>query len=197
MTDKISLRVVTPDDAAALLAIYAPYVRTTAVTFEYEVPSEAEFRARIRGIQERYPYLAAVADGEIAGYAYAGPFQARAAYGWAAETTVYVARERRRRGVGSRLYAGLEACLAAQGVLNLNACIACPAREDEYLTGDSVAFHQRQGYRMVGRFHDCGYKFRRWYDMVWMEKLIGEHRERQNAVKPFEAVRGDCAAFLL
>lgn len=64
----------------------------------------------------------------------------------------------------------------AQHILNLNACIACCDVEDEYLTNDSVAFHSRLGYTMVGKFHQCGYKFGRWYDMVWMEKRIGEHR---------------------
>ena len=61
----------------------------------------------------------------------------------------------------------------------MNACIAYPAQEDEYLTRNSVEFHAHLGYRMVGQFHQCGYKFHRWYDMVWMEKLIGEHTADQ------------------
>ena len=62
-----------------------------------------------------------------------------------------------------------------QGFLNMNACIAYAPKEDEYLTNNSVEFHAHLGYRMVGQFYQCGYKFGRWYDMVWMEKLIGEH----------------------
>ena len=185
---EVKIRQAKPEDAEALLAIYAPYVRDTAITFEYEAPSLEEFRARIRRVQERYPYLAAEADGVLVGYAYAGPFHARAAYDWAMETSIYVDRSKKRAGVGGRLYHALEESLKAQGILNLNACIAYPEREDEHLTRDSVAFHEKLGYRMVGRFHDCGYKFGRWYDMVWMEKLLGSHPADPAPVRPFPSV---------
>lgn len=122
------------------------------------------------------------------GYAYAGPFKERAAYDWAVETTVYVREEAKRQGVGRTLYAALERCLAAQGVLNLNACVACPEREDEYLTRDSVDFHRRMGYRLAGEFRQCGCKFGRWYNMVWMEKHIGLHPADPPPVKPFSEV---------
>ena len=75
--------------------------------------------------------------------------------------------------------------LYRQGILNVNACIAYPQTEDEYLTRDSVKFHEKLGYRMVGTFHQCGYKFGRWYDMVWMEKFIGEHSKNQPDIIPF------------
>jgi len=188
----VTIRIAREEDAEQLLEIYAPYVRNTAITFEYEVPDAAEFRSRIRRVLERYPYLAAEADGKIVGYAYVSPFSERAAYAWSVETSIYVDREKKRMGIGGRLYAALEECLRAQGILNLNACISYPEREDEYLTRDSVAFHERLGYRMVGQFHDCGYKFDRWYHMVWMEKQIGPHLEHQPPVKPFPEVRGTC-----
>ncbi len=192
----VTLRLARPDDAAALRAIYAPYVRDTAITFEYDVPDVAEFRARIQATTRRYPYLVAVCDGRPVGYAYAGQFHARAAYDWAVETSIYVARDARRHGVGRALYDGLEASLHEMGVLNLNACIAYPPAEDEHLTRDSVRFHEHLGYAMVGRFHACGYKFDRWYDMVWMEKMIGEHTSHQPPVTPFpqacDAIRAHC-----
>ena len=177
-----------PADAAGLLAIYAPYVEHTAVTFEYEVPTLAEFTGRMERALETFPYLKAVENGRILGYAYAGPFHPRAAYAWAVETTVYLDPAARRRGVGRQLYTVLERALAAQNVLNLNACIAYPAREDEYLTLDSVLFHQKMGYPMAGRFHECGRKFGRWYDMVWMEKMLGPHKPDQPDVVPFPQV---------
>ena len=185
---ELRIRPAKPEDARALLAIYAPYVRDTAITFEYEVPSAEEFRERICRVQTRYPYLVAEADGAVVGYAYAGAFHARAAYDWAVETSIYVDRGKKRAGVGSRLYCALEECLKAQGILNLNACIAYPEREDEHLTRDSVAFHEKLGYRMVGQFHSCGYKFGRWYHMVWMEKLLGDHPDSPPRVKPFPEV---------
>ena len=124
------------------------------------------------------------------GYAYAGPFKERAAYDWAVESTVYVRRDCRRSGMGRLLYGELERALREQNILNVNACIACVDGADPYLANDSVYFHERMGYRLVGRFVKCGYKFNRWYDMVWMEKHIGVHRENQPAVRPFGEVRG-------
>lgn len=181
------IRVAVPEDAAALLRIYAPYVERTAITFEYDAPSEEEFAGRIEKTLKRYPYLVAEEDGAALGYACAGAFNERAAYDWAAETTVYIAEDAKRRGLGRRLYQALEQALSAQNILNLNACIACPPREDPYLTRDSVEFHRSLGYRLVGTFTQCGYKFGRWYDMAWMEKHIGAHTSPQPAVRPFDA----------
>lgn len=186
--DNITVRLAAPEDAAALLAIYAPYVEKTAITFEYGVPSPQAFAGRIARTLERYPYLIAEADGRPAGYAYAGPFQERAAYGWAAETSVYVRRDAKRQGVGGALYRVLERCLAAQGILNLNACIACPAGEDPYLDQNSIDFHRHMGYRPVGEFRQCGCKFGRWYNMVWMEKHIGPHPADPPPAEGFPAV---------
>ena len=181
---------VTEQDAAELLEIYAPYVERTAISFEYEVPSLEDFRGRIRSISARYPYIKAAAeDGTILGYAYAGVFKPRAAYDWAVETTVYVREDQKNSGVGKALYMALEQILAEQNILNLNACIGYPEVEDEYLTKNSVQFHEHMGYRFVGEFYKCGYKFGRWYNMVWMEKHIGEHLDDQPAIKKFDDVR--------
>ena len=182
---EVRIRTATKADAPALLNIYAPYVEQTAITFEYEVPSVEEFAGRIEHILEKYPYLVAEAEGEIVGYAYAGTFKARAAYDWSVETTIYVNQKKKRMGIGGKLYAALEEALRAQHILNLNACIGYPQNEDEYLTKDSEKFHQKLGYRLVGTFHDSGYKFGRWYDMIWMEKMLGEHTESPASVIPF------------
>ena len=181
----ITIRTAVQQDAKVLLEIYAPYVKKTAITFEYDVPSVEEFARRISKVLQKYPYLVAEVNGEPVGYAYAGTFKERAAYDWAVETTVYVREDMKKSGIGRALYTALEEALAVQGILNLNACIAFPENEDEYLTRDSVMFHERMGFREVGRFHKCGCKFGRWYDMVWMEKLIGEHVENPPAVRSF------------
>lgn len=183
MENEIRIRTVLPTDAEAVLAIYAPYVENTAISFEWEVPTVEEFRERMWNILQKYPYLVAERDGEIVGYAYAGPFKGRAAYDWAVETTIYVRGDQKHTGVGKRLYAALENALKGQHILNLYACIAYPETEDEYLTKNSVQFHEHLGYRMVGEFYRCGYKFGRWYNMVWMEKMIGEHTDRPLPVK--------------
>ena len=166
-----TIRVAIEADAEEILAIYAKYIEQTAITFEYVVPSIEEFRGRIRHTLERFPYLIAEKDGKIAGYAYVSPFKERAAYDWSVETSIYVDMEQKRGGIGRRLYEELENILKQQGILNVNACI------------------EKLGYTMVGTFHQCGYKFHRWYDMVWMEKFIGEHRENQPDIIPFPKLK--------
>ena len=162
-------------DVEALLDIYSYYVEETAITFEYDVPAPDEFKERMRKILKRYPYLLAEQKGRIMGYAYAGPFVGRAAYQWSCEVSIYIEKDARGRGLGGALYHALEKELQKMGILNLYACIAYPAAEDEYLTRNSQQFHSHLGYVTAGRFHKCGYKFGRWYDMIWMEKMIGDH----------------------
>ena len=170
--DKITIRPATLDDAPALLAIYAPYVEQTAISFEYDVPSLDEFRRRMTVFSARYPYLVAEENGHIVGYCYAHAFHERAAFQWCVETTIYVERSQRHKGIGYLLHEALEQALRQQGILNMNASIAYIEQEDEYLTHDSIRFHERLGYHLVAHFHRCGKKFGRWYDMVWMEKLL-------------------------
>ena len=190
LTDsKIKIRVATVKDAKALLDIYAYYVKHTAITFEYDVPTVEEFEKRIERVLEKYPYLVAILEDEIVGYAYASAFHERPACGWAVETSIYVDKDKKGLGIGKKLYEVLEEILKLQNVLNLEASIAYNEIEDEYLTKDSVKFHEKLGYCMVGRFVQCGYKFNRWYDLVWMEKHIGEHTNKQETIKSFSEVR--------
>lgn len=178
------IRPATPADAEALLRIYAYYVRSTAISFEYEVPSLEDFRKRItRTLERHYPYLCILQSGKIAGYAYAGPFLEREAYSWSAEVTIYLAWNARNRGLGRMLYETLERELKAMGICNLYACVGVPPVEDEYLTRNSMDFHLHLGYQVAGTFRRCGYKFERWYDMVWMEKIIGQHEASPRPVR--------------
>ena len=175
MTTDYSIRTATPDDAKELVAIYDYYVKETAITFEYETPSVEEFRGRIEKVLRKYPYIVIERGKEILGYAYASTFKDRDAYNRSVELSIYIQKDVRRAGLGRMLYDELERRLKAQGILNLYACIGYPDEEDEHLTLDSVKFHDKLGYSMIGKFNKCGYKFGTWYSMVWMEKLIGEH----------------------
>ena len=166
------IRSASVEDAQRLLEIYSYYVENTAISFEYETPSLEEFRGRISQTLEKYPYLVAEEDGLIQGYSYAGVFKGRAAYDHCCEVTIYLDRDARGKRYGRALYEALEDALKKQGILNLYACIGDPIVEDEYLTRDSEKFHQHMGYTKVGEFHKCGYKFGRWYNMIWMEKFI-------------------------
>ena len=185
---KLVIRVATKDDAAELLAIYRPYVETTAVTFEYEVPTVEEFARRIESTTAKFPYLVAEFGGQIIGYTYASPFRVRAAYAWSVETSIYVRRDMKQRGVGRQLYERLEILLARQNVTNMYACIASLHGDDPYLTRDSIEFHSHMGYRMVGEFKKCAYKFGRWYSVAMMEKVVGAHNMPQDEVIPFPAL---------
>ncbi len=187
--DRTTIRIATPADAERLLQIYAPYVTDTAISFEYTVPSVTEFRTRINNTLQKYPYLVAEHNGQIVGYTYAGPFIARAAYGWNVETTIYLQKDKKKAGIGRALYEALEKALTLQNILTANACIGYPETEDAYLTLNSIQFHEHLGYRMVGVFHQCGYKFGRWYHMAWMEKHLGEHTGGPDAVIPFPKIQ--------
>lgn len=193
---KIRIRPAKPEDAEKLLAIYAPYVEQTAITFEYEVPTVEEFRERIHNTLKKYPYLVAEQGEEPVGYAYVGPFHDRPAYDWAVETSIYVDQNKKRMGIGKKLHEALEEELRNRGFLNMNACIAYPAQEDEYLTRNSLGFHTHLGFRPVGSFTRCGYKFGRWYNMVWLEKLMGEHPASPAPVRPFPEIREKVEQFL-
>lgn len=175
MNTSVTIRMATKEDAKEILEIYAPYVKDTAITFEYDVPTVEEFGDRINNTLKKYPYIVAIDSNQIIGYAYVSSFKGRAAYDWAVETTVYVRQNCQGKGVGKKLYLALEEILKRQNILNMNACIAYTSIEDINLTNDSKYFHEHLGYNKVAHFSKCGYKFKKWYDMIWMEKIIGEH----------------------
>ena len=178
----VNIRNASIADVRRILAIYDFYVKNTAITFEYDTPSLDEFKERMKKTMLRYPYLVIEEDGVIQGYAYAGAFVGRAAYDWSCELTVYLDHTRQKCGMGRKIYEALEDALRKMGVLNLYACIGYPEEDDEYLTKNSADFHAHLGFTKVGEFHKCGYKFGRWYHMIWMEKTIGEHKNRQRPI---------------
>lgn len=167
----IDIRSARTEDAADLVAIYAPYVEKTAITFETEVPTVEAFASRIEKTLEKFPYLVAVEEGKVVGYAYASTYYARAAYDWTVELSVYVSREARGKGIGSLLYDALEEELTERGFKNFLACIALP-------NPASLALHEKRGYEQVAHFKKVGYKFGTWHDIVWLQKsLVGEMDE--------------------
>lgn len=183
--DTITVRNAVPEDAPRILEIYSYYVKHTAITFEYAVPTLEEFQVRMKNTMKKYPYLVIEQNSQVQGYAYAGSFVGRAAYDWSCELSIYLDRNARNRGLGRRIYDALADRLKKMGILNLYACIGYPQTEDEYLNKNSQQFHAHLGFQTVGLFHNCGYKFGRWYDMIWMEKIIGEHKADQPPVQFF------------
>lgn len=162
----MTIRPVTQNDAAAIAAIYAPYVADTAITFEIDVPTVADFTQRIATITSTHPFLVAEdSDGTVVGYAYASPYKGRAAYDWTVEVSIYIDQTVRSQGIGSALYDALEDQLTQAGIVNFLACIALP-------NDPSIAFHTKRGYEEVGHFKGVGYKFDRWHDIVWLQKRV-------------------------
>ena len=155
-------------DAAAIRAIYAPVVAETAISFEAVVPSVAEMAERIARTLEGYPYLVAQCagrEGQVLGYAYAGPHRARAAYRHSVDVTAYVAEAARGRGVGKALYGALLAALAEQGFHAAFAGIALP-------NDASLALHRSVGFEEVGVYREVGFKLGRWHDVSWWQRLL-------------------------
>ena len=159
------IRMAAETDADQMLAIYAPVVRETTISFEYEPPSLSEFRGRVRTTLERMPWLVCDNGGEIAGYAYASPFRTRAGYRWTCELTVYVHPGYHRCGIGRALYTSLFQCLALQGYCVAVAMITIP-------NPTSIALHDSMGMRRIGTYEKVGYKHGRWLDDgVWQVEL--------------------------
>ncbi len=188
-SDIIEIRDAALTDAEAILKIYDYYVKNTAITFEYTTPSLEELKKRMENTIRKFPYLVILKNSVIKGYAYAGAFVKRAAYDWSCETTVYLDPNCLKCGMGRILYEALEKALKDMGILNMYACIGYPEHEDEYLTANSANFHRHFGFNTVGEFHKCGYKFGRWYNMIWMEKIISEHKENQPPVICYAAAK--------
>jgi phosphinothricin acetyltransferase len=155
------------DDARALLDIYAPYVLTTWITFETQVPSLAEFRGRIEQYRftRGFPYKVAELDGGIAGYAYAHPYHEREAYRFTAETSVYIKQDCRRGGIGTELYQAVLKDLKQSGFHAVIAVLSYPNEA-------SKRFHEKLGFHETGCLHEVGYKFDRWLDTGFLEKIL-------------------------
>lgn len=161
----INIRLAQVSDGQDLVAIYAPYVEETAITFETQVPTVTEFADRIEKILEKFPYLVAEEEGRILGYAYASTYYPRAAYDWTVELSIYVSQKACGQGIGNLLYSHLEEELVACGFKNFLACISLP-------NPASLALHKKMGYKQVAHLRKVGYKFGGWHDIVWLQKSL-------------------------
>jgi L-amino acid N-acyltransferase YncA len=178
MGEALNVRPAAAADAAAIAAIYAHYVDHSVITFELTPPDAAEILSRIGHILPRYPFLVAEQDGRIMGYAYAGKLYERAAYRWAVETTVYVAPDRHRQGIGQTLYATLIATLAQQGFQTAFGKITLP-------NPASVALHETFGFIRCGVLSRVGYKHGGWHDVGLYQLDLGTRPARPEETRPF------------
>ncbi len=182
------IRIATEADVPEILNIYAPYIKNTTITFEYDVPCRKTFLQRFYDITAQFPWLVWEEEGKILGYAYASPPYARAAYSWCAEPSVYLRPEARGRGIGTKLYAALEEILKMQGYQVLYALIT----EEN---ADSLRFHEKLGYQKCVLFPNCGFKFGRWLGVYWLEKRLISVEIPKSFPTPFPKLRQDEQSF--
>ncbi|HJT98923.1 MAG TPA: arsinothricin resistance N-acetyltransferase ArsN1 family B [Rhodanobacteraceae bacterium] len=160
-------RIATLDDAAAIAAIYAPYVDASIVSFETEAPDRAEIARRIERIGAQYPWLVATLDERVVGYAYACENRARLAYRWSVDAAVYLDASAHRQGIGRGLYERLFAILREQGYVNAFAGISLP-------NAGSVGLHEAMGFRLIGVHRNVGYKLGAWRDVGWWQLALAD-----------------------
>ena len=172
MSNSVHIRPATEADAAALLAIYAPFVETSAVSFETAVPTVDEFSARIRKALAGWQWLVAERDGRCVGYAYGSSHRERAAYRWAVEVSAYVDPAQQRQGIGRSLYSTLFVALADKGYCNAYAGITLP-------NAASVALHRCVGFDYIGTFGAVGRKFGKWHDVAWFQRRLRDSPPEQ------------------
>ncbi len=165
MPPRDAIRGARPEDAEAILEIYAPIVRDTAISFELEPPTIAAMTQRIATVTQDDPWMVLESDVGLAGYAYATTFRGRDAYDPTRETTVYVHPDHRRRGVGRRLMVALLDELRRNGTHLAIGVIALP-------NPASVTFHESLGFRPAGRLHQVAWKLGRWHDEGFWELLL-------------------------
>jgi L-amino acid N-acyltransferase YncA len=159
------IRQATLDDAAAICGIYNDYIANSVITFEEEAVSVEAMRGRIADVSGRYPWLLFEQEQQIAGYAYATAWRARAAYRHSVESTVYLSPRFQRQGIGTKLYRELLSRLRAQAVHQVIGGIALP-------NAGSVALHEALGFKKVAHFAEVGRKFERWIDVGYWQLAL-------------------------
>jgi L-amino acid N-acyltransferase YncA len=169
LTDECVIRTCEPRDIPEITAIYADAVRTGTASFELEPPSEQEMEKRREALAGAgFPYLIAIIDGRLAGYAYAGAYRARPAYGNTVESSVYVHKEFHGRGLGKALMRKLIEEAETRGFRQMVAVIG------DSTNRASIALHESLGFRIVGTLQSVGWKHGRWLDTVLAQRPLGE-----------------------
>lgn len=163
----IKMRMARETDASGILGIYAPYIKDTVITFEYEIPTLNEFKNRIRKISADYPYLVCTLDEKIIGYAYSYRHKERAAYQWNVELSVYIDNSYLNYGLGKAFYTALIEISKLQNIKNIYGGVTYPNKNSEKL-------HEYFSFKKLGVYHNTGYKFGKWHDVTWFEKNIRE-----------------------
>ncbi len=185
----ITYRFVFPEDTDEILTIYGQYINTS-ITFEYTLPSYDEFRKRIESIHKFYPYIVALSDNRIIGYAYSHRAFERTAYQWDAEFSVYVDKNFIGRGLGKELYHRLIAFSKLQRIHTVYALVTSPNERSD-------ALHRSMGFMCTAVFSKAGYKNEKWRDVTWYEmKLCDFEDEPKIPISIHDLPQSDVQAIL-
>lgn len=180
MAEPLILRPAVVGDAGAIAAIYAHYVLNSVITFEVDPPSAEDMSGRMASLLPHYPYFVAESGGVVVGYAYAGRLYERAAYRWAVESTVYLAPDRQREGIGGALYRKLIEALTLQGFQTVIGKITLP-------NPASTSLHERLGFTCNGVLSRVGFKADGWHDVGLYQLDLGSRPSSPEETTPFAA----------
>lgn len=172
------IRLASPSDAAKILAIYAPYISNTSLTFETEIPDSSAFADRINCYLQQWPWLVWETEGRIAGYAYGSRYRDRTGYQWCVESSVYVHEDFHGRGIAKALYAALFRLLKMQGYFNVYAVINLP-------NDPSTHLHEACGFRWFASYENVGYKLGKWKTVGWWKLQLRDYIDNPPPPQPF------------
>jgi len=162
MNNYFKIRLISETDTQTVLDIYKYYVDNTIISFEYDAPTLEEFTERIKTNTQKYPWLVCICDNKVIGFAYGSTHRYRTAYQWSPESTIYLAPDFHKKGIGRVLYKTLFSILKLQGYYNVFAGVALPNEK-------SVEFHKALGFEEIGIFKNVGYKHGNWHDTHWFQ----------------------------
>lgn len=180
----LTLRLATPDDAPDIRSIYAPFVESTPIAFETDVPTTTEMADQIETRLQEYPWLVCESSaGDIVGYTTADSLRSTPPYAWTVELSVYVIEDAQQSGVGTALYTSLLEILQIQGYYNAYAVITLP-------NPGSIRLHENMGFEPAGTFPAVGYKQGDWHDIQWWHRQLADRPSDPNPPQPLATLRG-------
>lgn len=187
---KYGIRLAARADSDAILEIYAPYVRDTAVSSEIEVPSREEFAERVEKLSSHYPYLVYTADDKIVGYAYAGRHQERMGYKYDVNVSIYILQDFHGHGVAQALYKCLFKLLSELGYYNVYAGYSSENQK-------SRRFHEKCGFELFGTEYKSIYKLGKWHDVTWLQKSLKDHEIVPGKIKSIKELSPEFVSCVL
>jgi L-amino acid N-acyltransferase YncA len=181
MENKQIIRLIKSTDIPEVLEIYKPFITSTSISPEYDVPNLRVFSAKIKRIANYYPVLVCEVANRIIGYAFANKYRSAQGHQWSAETSIYLSPDYYGKGVAKTLYQVLLTILKLQNYINVFAGIVLPNKRSE-------VFHKKLGFQNAGVFKRGIYKLGSWHDVKWFQLNLMEHIKNPPLPKPVKEI---------